>query len=177
MNLSRVTLRHLVKEETTTVKRRFLFCLAAVGAVLTVHAMVASMMASGVGKVLLGRHTEDHGDDGVLMFELALRDDENGVTGSVLAAAEGVDHGEDFPDVIIRIPRIEWASFDGRTAYFGGPGFVIFEEAIVFGWARDNRGTLHRDEFAIFALSPFGEIIWQGGGELASGHVYVGPAD
>jgi|GEM_PF-4400304 len=158
-------------------KKRLLFCLAALGVALTVHAMVTPMMATGVGKILLGHHTEDHGDDGVLIFDLSLRDDENGVTGSLLAAAEGVDHGNDFPDVIVRIPSIEWASFDGRTAYFGGPGFVIFDEAIVYGWVRDNEGTLRKDEFFVFALSPFGGMIWAGGGELSSGYVYVGPAD
>jgi hypothetical protein len=157
-------------------KKRLLFCLVVLGAALTVQAMINSMMAAGRGKVLLGHHTEDHGDDGVLVFELSLRDDENGVTGSLLAAAEGVDHGNDFPDMIIRIPSIEWASFSGRTAHFGGNGFVIFDEAIVFGWVKDNEGTLHRDEFFVVALSPFGEMIWAGGGELSSGFAYVGPA-
>lgn len=158
-------------------KKRLLFCLAALGVALTVQAMVTPMMANGIGKILLGRHTEDDGDNGVLIFELALRNDENGISGSLLAAAEGVDHGNDFPDVIVRIPSIEWASFDGRTAYFGGQGFVIFEEAIVFAWVRDNAGTPRKDEFFVFALSPFGEMIWAGGGELSSGYVYVGPAD
>lgn len=159
------------------IARHILVALTALGAAVTVYGMVANMMANGRGKVLLGHHTEDHGDDGVLTFDLSLRDDENGVTGSLLAAAEGVDHGNDFPDVIVRIPSIEWASFDGRATYFGGPGFVIFDEAIVYGWVRDNDGTLHRDEFFVFALSPFGGMIWAGGGELSSGYVYVGPAD
>lgn len=157
--------------------RHVLVALAVLGAVLTVHAMVVDMMAVGRGKVLLGHHNEDHGDDGVMIFELSMRDDENGVSGSLLAAAEGVDSGQDFPDIIIRIPAIEWASFDGRTAYFGGRGFVIFEDAIVFGWVKDNDATLHKDEFFVAALSPFGEMIWVGGGELASGFTYVGPAN
>lgn len=158
-------------------KKRLLMCLAALGVVLTAQAMIASMMARGAGKVLLGHHTEDHGDDGIMMFELNLRNDENGVTGSLLVAAEGAHRENDFPDIIVRIPNIEYASFDGRTAYFGGPGFVTFDEAIVFGWTRDNAGTPAKDEFAVVALSPFGEMIWAAHGGLSSGNVYVGPAD
>ncbi len=134
-------------------------------------------MARGVGKILLGGHTEDHGDDGVLVFDLSVRSEGGHVQGSLLAAAEGVDHGEDFPDVIIRIPEIQYAELNGDTVFFAGDGFVIFEEAFVVGWVKHSPGTLDGDEFMVYAITPFGGMHWQGGGHLASGFVYIGPAN
>jgi hypothetical protein len=134
-------------------------------------------LARGVGKILLGGHHEDHGEDGVLIFDFSLRCEGGAVQGSLLAAGEGIDHGEDFPDLILRIPRIQYAYRDGDTVFFAGEGFVIFEEAFIIAWAKHAEGALEGDEFMVYALSPLGGMYWQGGGHLASGFVHIGPVD
>jgi len=135
--------------------------------------------ARGDGVIELGEHAGTIGDDeeegrGVLHFEIRRSDD--GVTGSLLFAAEH-SHGALYPDLVVRVSSIEQADFRQNSVTYTAKGRLHEQEVLVTGSAYDGEGTSRADSFSITCTDESGEVLLEAHGDLFIGDIRVGKAD
>ena len=119
----------------------------------------------GKGTIAIG-----HDDESVGLFNFEVATGQE-TTGSLLFAAEG-HHG--YPDVIVRVAKIDTATFAERSFTFTAKGLLHDEQVDVTGAAFDNAGTGSPDVFEIKVVSALdGEVVFEAEGEVFIGDIFV----
>ena len=119
--------------------------------------------ATGLGNFHFGE--DGHG---IALFDFNIVDGAE-VTGSLLFAAE--DH-HSYPDIIIRVPKITDASFDGSQVRFTAKGAFHDDPVDVVGKAIDRGDSLRPDWFFIKATSN-GEVVFEAEGDVHKGNIVI----
>jgi len=153
---------------------------AVAGLLLTLGgaSMLAPKVASGTGSFRFELHDDDgaadDGEHAVGTFVLDVDAVGKNVSGSFQFAAEH-EHGRSmYPDIVVRVLKINDAEFRSRTVEFVAEGFYHDEPAIVQVSAYDGDGTLKADTLSITVFEEDGHIILEAEGELARGDIIVG---
>ncbi len=124
-----------------------------------------SNSASGNGSMSFG----EHGDSvGLIEFDVGGGDSPSG---SLLFAAED-QHS--YPDIIVRLDKIDRATFAHHKVKFWGDGMLHDEPVSVKVTAFDGEATDKPDTFSIKCKNGEGNLIFKADGELFSGDISIG---
>lgn len=130
-------------------------------------------LASGRGSFTFGEPDEHDGDSGVAFFDFDVRLERGKAPqGTLLMAAE-----HHYPDVIVRIVKIEHATISGRTLKIRTHGRLHDEDVLVEAAAYDGDDEGERDTLAVKCTNAAGKVVFEADGEVASGDVLVGVED
>ena len=125
----------------------------------------AANSATGQGTIRFG----DHGDGvGTFVFDVA---QSGGVSGSLLFAAEG---HVSYPDIIVRMDKIESATVEARSVTLSGAGRLHDDPVSVIVTAFDGKGTRKPDTFAITCTNSEGRVVFEARGDVFIGDIRVG---
>jgi hypothetical protein len=125
--------------------------------------------ASGEGTMSFGEH--GHETVGFFLFEV-----ERGpqTSGSLVFAAEYHEHGARYPEIVVRVPDIEYAVLGQRSIRFAAMGTQQEEPVFVAVSAFDSEGTTRPDKFTIVCINIEGEVVFEAEGEVVLGDILVG---
>ena len=121
--------------------------------------------ASGNGSMSFG----EHGDSvGLIEFDVGAG---HSPSGSLLFAAE--DHHR-YPDIIVRLDKIDRATFAHHKVKFWGDGMLHDEPVSIKVTAFDGEDADEPDTFSIKCKNGEGNVIFEADGELFSGDISIG---
>ncbi len=149
---------------------------AALAALIAIPAASESSADPQVATAATGKGTIHFGKDGhgVGLFDFNVDFSKPQITGSVLFAGED-HHG--YPDVIIRMTKIETASIEDRTFTCAGGGTRFDDEVYVNVIAWDGSGTEEADWLHIHCTDADGQEVFHAQGEVFIGDIFVGTDD
>ncbi len=134
-----------------------------------VAAAAAEQSAVGNGTMAFGHENEGRG---YFLFNIQQGDE---ITGTLLFAAE--DHHEMmYPDIIVRMAKIETAKFGRHSVRFSGPGALHDDPVAVTVTAHDNASSRKADRFTIKCVNGKGKVVFEAKGEVFLGDIRVGAA-
>ena len=126
--------------------------------------------ATGHGSITFGHDGEGRG-----FFKFDIQQVDGRITGSLLFAAE--DHHEMmFPEVIVRLGKIDKAGFRRNRVKFSGHGALHDNPVDVTVVARDNASSKKADRFTIKCVGNDGKVVFEADGEVFLGDLKVGPS-
>lgn len=129
--------------------------------------VIVPRKAAGDGTMFFAVHDGKPTNAGYFTFNVT-RGSSTG--GTITFAAEA---HEEYPEIIIVVPRIEYATFSAQTVHFAGNGRIQFVPAFVTVTAFDGAGE-RPDRLAIVATNDQGEILFHAAGEVGIGDLYIG---
>jgi hypothetical protein len=129
------------------------------------HAAEIERSATGKGNFRFG-----HDDQSTAMFDFELFHGA-AASGKLLFAAEDHDH---YPDVIVRVPRIRAAAFDGQTVTFRAPGKLHDDAVTVIVSAFDGSASGGLDWFSIRCVGAANQVVFEARGDLFRGDIQIG---
>ena len=155
----------------------FIGCLALLGgAGLLAAAENMPAKASGNGSIRFVVH-EAHGsvaDDpgrGFLLFEVERT--AKGVSGALHFGAE-THHDALYPEIVIRLDKIDEIQFRGHGVWFSGNGHLQNDPVLISVSAFDGQATGEDDRFGIKCTNDKGELVFSASGELFAGNIQIG---
>ena len=126
--------------------------------------------AIGHGSMAFGHEGEGRG-----YFKFEIRQVDGQITGTLLFAAE--DHHEMmFPDIVVRMAKIDKGAFRRNVVRFSGQGALHDTPVSVTVTARDNAKSKKADRFTIKCVGNNGKVLFEADGEVFLGDLRVGPA-
>jgi hypothetical protein len=131
---------------------------------------VSEGASSATGK---GSMTFGHEQEGVGFFEFNISAGTE-TSGTLLFAAEHHDH---YPDIIVRVSKIDRARFGQGWVKFSANGMLHDDPVRVRGGAWDGAATDKPDRFKITCTNGKGEVVLDASGELFKGDIVVGAAE
>ncbi len=158
----------------------FIGCLALLGgAGLLAAAEKRPTKANGSGSISFAVH-EGHSsvadDDketgrGFLLFEVERT--VKGVSGSLTFGAE-THHENLYPEVVIRLNKIDDVQFRGQWVRLTGNGHLQEDPVFISASAFDGEATGEDDRFGIKCTNEKGELVFSASGKLFIGNVQIG---
>ncbi len=150
--------------------------LAALAALIALPAASESSADPQVAAASQGKGTIHFGKDGhgVGLFDFEVDFSNPQIIGNVLFAGE--DH-HDYPDVIVRMTKIETASIEDRTFTCAGGGTRFDDDVYVTVTAWDGSGTGQADWLHIHCMDAGGKEVFHAEGEVFIGDIVVGSDD
>ena len=140
-------------------------------AVLILSAAVLSAAAPD-GRTATGRGsmTFGHEGEGVGFFELNIAGGAT-TTGSLLFAGEHHDH---FPDIVVRVDKIDRARFGSGWVRFTARGALHDEPVRVTGTAWDGAAAGTADRLSLECVDGKGRVVLHAEGDLFRGDIAIG---
>ncbi|MHC4970434.1 MAG: hypothetical protein ACYTF4_17720 [Planctomycetota bacterium] len=132
--------------------------------------LVSEGTSAATGK---GSMTFGHDEEGVGFFEFNVSAGAE-TTGKLLFAAE---HHHHYPDIIVRVRKIDRARFGPGWVKFSATGALHDETVRVRGGAWDGAATGKPDRFSIRCTNGTGEVVLEAEGHLFRGDIVVGAAE
>ncbi|MHC4127605.1 MAG: hypothetical protein ACYTE6_04770 [Planctomycetota bacterium] len=132
--------------------------------------LVSEGASAATGK---GSMTFGHDEEGVGFFEFNVSAGAE-TTGKLLFAAE---HHHHYPDIIVRVRKIDRARFGPGWVKFSATGALHDETVRVRGGAWDGAATGKPDRFSIRCTNGTGEVVLEAEGHLFRGDIVVGAAE
>jgi hypothetical protein len=120
-----------------------------------------------------GNFTFGHDEEGIGFFEFNISAGD-ATTGKLLFAAE---HHHHYPDIIVRVSKIDRARFGPGWVKFTAMGALHDETVRVRGGAWDGAATGKPDRFSIQCTNGKGELVLEAEGELFKGNIVIGAAE
>jgi hypothetical protein len=121
--------------------------------------------ATGKGSMTFGHEEEGVG---YFEFEISTRSE---TRGKLLFAAEHHDH---YPDIIVRVSKIERARFGQGWVKISARGALHDETVRVSVGAWDGAATNKPDRFSIKCTNGKGEVVLEAEGALFKGDIVIG---
>jgi hypothetical protein len=132
--------------------------------------LVAEGASAATGR---GNMTFGHDEEGIGFFEFNISAGTE-TTGKLLFAAE---HHHHYPDIIVRVNKIDRARFGPGWVKFSAMGALHDETVRVRGGAWDGEGTNKPDRFSIRCTNGRGEVVLEAEGQLFKGDIVIGAAE
>jgi hypothetical protein len=132
--------------------------------------LVSEGASAATGK---GSMTFGHDEEGVGFFEFNISAGTE-TTGKLLFAAE---HHHHYPDIIVRVSKIDRARFGPGWVKFSATGALHDETVRVRGGAWDGAATGKPDRFSIRCTNGTGEVVLEAEGHLFKGDIVIGAAE
>ncbi len=123
--------------------------------------------ATGKGNMTFG-----HDEEGIGFFEFNISAGAE-TTGKLLFAAE---HHHHYPDIIVRVSKIDRARFGPGWVKFSAMGALHDETVRVTGGAWDGAAAGKPDRFSIRCTNGTGEVVLEARGQLFKGDIVIGAA-
>ena len=150
----------------TVIRIVLLWLIAAVGAAASASpAAPGAQTAMGKGSMTFG-----HEGEGVAYFEFNIGSGPE-TTGTLLFAGEHHDH---FPDVVVRVAKIDRARFGRGWVRFAARGALHDEPVRVTGIARDGAAAGTADRLSLTCTDAKGRVVLEADGELFRGDIVIG---
>lgn len=149
------------------------------GAGLVAAAEKMPTKANGSGSIRFAVH-EHHGSvaggeeepgRGFLLF--AVERTAKGVSGSLTFGAE-THHEGLYPEIVIRLNKIDEVQFRGQSVLFSGKGHLHNDPVFISASAFDGAATGENDRFDIKCTNDKGDLVFSASGELFAGNVQIG---
>ena len=121
--------------------------------------------AMGKGSITFGHEAE-----GVGYFQFNISGDPH-TTGTLLFAGEHHDH---FPDIVVRVAKIDRARFGPGWVTFAARGALHDEPVRVTGTAWDGAAADKADRFSLKCTNGKGKVVLEADGELFRGDIVIG---